>query len=152
MREEFEWTLKIIGLMESLIETLSTTIRAWERFSALGGDIAYFSQHHTSSKRAFHTRLLLTAIKSKFEQLEELKQTMLMLQRRCKHTADQVSRFILFGLISSIFRWILTVSLQLKLRLAVEGSEAVKRNETSVSFTVQVCLPHSKSLENTDLT
>lgn len=79
---------------------LSGDIKCWERFKSPNGDIGYFSDIDSSPDASHRrrTRLSLRAINETFETLEGLQQKLLLLDKSCRNSAQDVSRncFLLF--------------------------------------------------------
>jgi len=76
-------------LLSRLLDKLSETIKAWERFNSSNGDIGYFSDSSISQNRA--KSLSLRAIKKTFEMLEDLQEKLLLLEKSCRNSAQTVS-------------------------------------------------------------
>jgi len=80
-------------LLSQLLDVLSETIKAWERFNSSNGDIGYFSDIESSLDASQHrTRLSPRAIGETFETLEGLQQKLLLLDKSCHNSAQAVSQ------------------------------------------------------------
>lgn len=70
-------------LLRKLLDSLSTTLRAYERFDAPDGDKCYFSDMNID--------LLKNSLKETFERLADLHRKFISLDDSCKRFATHVS-------------------------------------------------------------
>jgi hypothetical protein len=86
MKEAFDWTLQTMALLRQLDGVLLSTVKAWESFNSLDGDIGYF---HDTDTRAL---LSLHAITATFRQLQEYQEKIVLLNKRCFDFSMAVSQ------------------------------------------------------------
>ncbi|KAF2812708.1 uncharacterized protein BDZ99DRAFT_518523 [Mytilinidion resinicola] len=95
--EAFAWTSRTTALLSHLIEVLSNTVNAWERFKCSSGDIGYFcdsSPESPKSKLKFserRARQSLRSINNAFEELECLGGKLRSLNESCDKSVKDVS-------------------------------------------------------------
>ncbi|KAH7355825.1 hypothetical protein BKA66DRAFT_266394 [Pyrenochaeta sp. MPI-SDFR-AT-0127] len=87
--ELFDWTIKTMQILRKLRAHAKTTHQTWARFAAPNGDSRFFLDlQDPQSKRA------LTSLKGSFQQLSDLRQTLLRLDESCKESKDMLSMFL----------------------------------------------------------
>ncbi|KAF2489385.1 hypothetical protein BU16DRAFT_180672 [Lophium mytilinum] len=120
VKEIFEWTLRTMRLLSRVLDVLSATVQAWERFKCHNGDIGYFrdSSTETSPFPRQTIQRSLCAIDGKFEELTFLQEKLVALKETCNNSAEA-----------------------LKLRLTVESSETMQHTGITTDFTVLVLYP-----------
>ena len=95
----FDWTQQTMELLSQLLDVISKPIKAWQSFNSSNGDIGYFSRIESLSDISqCRTRLSLRAINETFQNLKSLQQTLLLLEKSCRQSAEAVRlcHFILF--------------------------------------------------------
>ena len=90
MKERFDWTMQTMGLLRQLLDILSETTQAWERFCSSNGDIGYFSDLKSSLNDRFAYEKI-GAIKEAFENLTHLRYKLINLEKSCQNQAQSVS-------------------------------------------------------------
>lgn len=91
-KEILVWTTQAIELTSQLLDTLSKTIDAWEKFKGVDGDIGYFADALASSsdpQRGISGAL--RGIQHTFEKLRDLRNTLSDLNKSCRNSAQTVS-------------------------------------------------------------
>jgi hypothetical protein len=79
-------------LVSQLQHCLSKTLKEWKRFSSATGDISYFANiDYSGATWPSRTRMLLSAIKQTFENLEYLQETLHNLLTSCHYETKAVS-------------------------------------------------------------
>jgi hypothetical protein len=93
----YAWTIRTLALLGYNLTVLTATIRVWERFKAMDGDIGYFSNMEPSSKipGAF-AQSALHSIENTFVKLEDLREQLLSLIKSCERSKTDVSSQDLF--------------------------------------------------------
>ncbi|KAH7401888.1 hypothetical protein DE146DRAFT_444682 [Phaeosphaeria sp. MPI-PUGE-AT-0046c] len=84
IRKSLHWTLQAMQLLRKLLDSLSTTLRAYERFDAPDGDNRYFSDMAID--------LVKNSMKETFEQLADLHLKLTSLDDSCKRFATHLGR------------------------------------------------------------
>jgi hypothetical protein len=84
-RANSAWHFHTQSVLSQLRGDLTGAVKAWERFSAHNGDIGYFAD----SPAPIHH--LLSAIREKFEELEDLQAKLGPLEKACEVSAKAVS-------------------------------------------------------------
>ncbi|PSS22711.1 hypothetical protein M430DRAFT_16661 [Amorphotheca resinae ATCC 22711] len=120
IKKTFDWTQQIIELLSRVLGVLSGDIKCWERFKSPNGDIGYFSDIDSSPDASHRrrTRLSLRAINETFETLEGLQQKLLLLDKSCRNSAQD-----------------------LQLRLTLESNEVAQQNGVTTELTVSILSP-----------
>jgi len=85
IQKTLDWTLQSMQLSRKLIDALSMNLRAYERFSAPGGDMAYFSDIVDPN-----ISLLRNSIKESFEKMADLHLELMSLDDAWKRRATHV--------------------------------------------------------------
>ncbi|KAF2266353.1 hypothetical protein CC78DRAFT_615163 [Lojkania enalia] len=119
MMNVFDWIHKTSSLIHDLKERLSKTIEAWHIFTSPNGDINYFSDLDTRTKR-----LLLEANES-CSKLEGLERNLEHIRRRVNFLEQQC----------------LVSAQMLQLRFALESNKAVQSSGSNSELTVSVISP-----------
>jgi hypothetical protein len=92
VKKTYDWNMKTIDLLSDVTAVLSKSIKDGKKFNAGDGDVAYFSdlQSFPKTSRAPVQRSLC-AIKRTFEELENLQEGLLVLEKSCSNHAGAVS-------------------------------------------------------------
>jgi hypothetical protein len=85
VQKSLDWTLQAMQLLRTLLDSLSVTLRAYERFDAADGDKCYFSDLRDSD-----TRLVQNGIKATFEKLADLHLKLISMDDSCQRFATHV--------------------------------------------------------------
>jgi hypothetical protein len=90
-KETYDWNIKTIDLLSDITAVLSKAIMEWKRFNAPNGDLAYFSDLESFPNMSrSHIIKWLVAIKRTFEELENLQEDLLALEKACSNDAEAV--------------------------------------------------------------
>jgi hypothetical protein len=90
VKKSYDWTLRTTELLSLLMGVLSETVKAWDRFNCLDGDIGYFSDIDASPNVSNPGRSL-RAIKEAFEKLRDHQHKLQRLKECCDGFAQAVS-------------------------------------------------------------
>ena len=94
MKEAFERTLHMTGLLTQLLDVLSKLIESWEGFVSDNGDIGYFSDicsFSQSDNSQCSAHASLRTINNLCETLARYRRKLIALEKSCDKVAQDVS-------------------------------------------------------------
>jgi len=96
LKEAFDWALQILSLLRRLDGVLSATMKVWQSFSSVGGDIGYFFESPCADSAAKSKSISaryrsLQNISARFGQLEEYQAKIAVLNKSCEDYQESVS-------------------------------------------------------------
>jgi len=91
IQNSLDWTMQTMQLLRRLRDSLSLTLRAYNRFQEPGGDIRYFSSTPDYPGTP-ELSAIQGSIKETFEKLRDLYSSLSSLDDSCKRFAAHVSQ------------------------------------------------------------
>jgi len=102
----YSWTIQTLNLMGYSLTVLAATVRVWDIFKSIDGDIGYFFNNELCSKTpGGFTQSALHSIKNAFVKLEDLQEQLLSLEKYFER-----------------------LKTDLELRLTLESNDTAKKN------------------------
>jgi hypothetical protein len=137
----FDWTLKMMNLLQNVENVLLATVEAGMVFnSAEDGDVRYFLNDIDPTKTIethaprHHS---MRHIKIKYRELHEYQREILALREKCSNYKKTVSYPVSSG--CQCYELLLTFGTQLEIRLSLVQKEVANQKQFTSVFTVSVC-------------